>query len=119
MPGWEPINNEEEFELPPIDPAGAYELWPDNMDPFCVYRDLRTQWRLDSNGLRYALDYGAVLAVLRETVADKERRVALFEDLRCMEFAAVPVHEKLLREAHEEMQREAEFRSMQQEWKHR
>lgn len=119
MPGWEPINDEEEFELPPIDPAGAYELWPDNVDAFAAYRGLQTQWRTDQNGLRCGLDYSAALAFLRQTLRDRRKVGDVFDDVRAMEAAALPVHAKLLQEAQEEMRREAEFNAWHQQRKAR
>jgi hypothetical protein len=96
--------------LPPIARAGGYEVWPCNIESFNAYRAIATQWRKDANGLEYALDYVAVLADLRELVDDAAARREIYADIKCMERAAVPVHQKHMREAIERMQQDADIK---------
>ena len=67
-------------------------LWPENLGTFIVWQNLRTQWRLGSDGRVTGLDYAGVSAYLVNILRVKAaERADLFAGLQAMEFATLGV----------------------------
>lgn len=86
-----------------------YELWPENAGSFTLYGALHSQWVKDASGVGSGLNYSAVLDHLNFTEPDAERRKALYDDLRVMERAAIPVHYEMAKKAMDDAQRKAQM----------
>jgi len=70
------------------------EVWPENVVAWEAWCGLSTQWRMVAGfeAARYVgLDYAAVWPTLRGLGVKKRRRAAVFNALREMELAALPV----------------------------
>ncbi len=73
-------------------PDGICYLWPCNVAAFNLWQRLQTQWRANPMGGRSGLDYGAIVAYLRDVLLIKPKeRAALFAGIQAMEFAALEV----------------------------
>lgn len=72
---------------PPID----FEVWPENWNAVMFYLGLSTQWRLAPMGGVVGLDYTGVEAAMRMQRIPAAERPALFDQLRIMELAALPI----------------------------
>jgi hypothetical protein len=81
------------LELEGAPPPGSGEhpfyLWPEHLDAWRAFCDVRTQWRHGWNG-RTGLDYAAVLAHLRDGLALSPRKTrALYAQIRALEAGAL------------------------------
>lgn len=77
-----------------IEEEQDFEVAPENVEVLLLFLKLRTQWCFERSEKRLfwtGLDYAAVDALLRLTVAKRKKRMRLFEVLREMESAALPV----------------------------
>ncbi|MBX3447508.1 MAG: DUF1799 domain-containing protein [Parvibaculaceae bacterium] len=66
----------------------------ENVEALMLFLKFRTQWRFEPVGSRLiwiGLDYDAVASTIRMVVTGKKRRRELFEAMREMEGAALPV----------------------------
>lgn len=71
-----------------------FEIEPCNIETLLLFLKLRTQWRFETTEKRLiwiGLDYEAVAATLQLTVTKRKRRREIFEAVREMESAALPV----------------------------
>lgn len=67
----------------------VFELWSDHEEAFRLFCRVQTQWRATGLQRSLGLDYAGVEAVMRMTRVPPGRRLALFDQLRVMEAAAV------------------------------
>jgi hypothetical protein len=68
--------------------AGDIEVWPDIWPALLIFERMGTQWRVGMNGAT-GLDYAVLFELMRrEGVADADW-LAMFDDLRAMESAAL------------------------------
>lgn len=65
-------------------------IWPCNWEAVMLFVDLSTQWRSGMGGA-IGLDYAAVEATMRLQDIARSRRADLFQRVRIMEAAALPV----------------------------
>lgn len=72
------------------DYAEHAEVWPENWPAWCLFEEMRGQWRTAGmNGARVALDYGVLFARMdRMRLADDDWH-QLYHDIRVMEDAAL------------------------------
>ena len=69
----------------------AFEILPENWDALMVFLALSTQWRTAGmSGVRVGLEYASIPAVL-EMTGFSGQAADIFEKLRIMEAAAIPV----------------------------
>lgn len=74
--------------------AATVEVHADNATTVLAFTTLRTQWRLVAGMVRVAhigLDYGAIPPVLELLGVPADERADVFEGLRVMEQAALPI----------------------------
>lgn len=65
-------------------------LWPDNLDAWCAWQALQTQWRTAGlAGVRTGLDYAACRAWLQDAGYSRKRRHVLLLDLHACELIAL------------------------------
>ena len=70
----------------------AFAIWPENLPALELFLDLETQWRMaigEVHLLYVGLDYPAAEALMR--ARRLRNRDILFDDLRAMERAALPI----------------------------
>lgn len=68
--------------------AQVFYLWPEHVPAYELFERLQSQWRIGMQGCT-GLDYGGVIAWLRETVPKRTRRAELLDELQIMEYAAL------------------------------
>ena len=69
----------------------ALELWPENLTPMCVFRDLLTQWRVSASGTVIGLAYESLPLVLRLNRVKPKHERRVFDALRVMEDEALQI----------------------------
>lgn len=76
----------------PVDPEEDFAVYPENWEAVQLFLKLGTQWRVGAMGGFFGLDYSSVESTMRICRVRKKRKV--FEQLRIMEVAALPVLNK-------------------------
>jgi hypothetical protein len=74
-----------------------FPVFPDNVDALCIFVALGTQWRVvgGMHGLIYTgLDYSVLPEIWERFAIRKKDRTKVFEQLRIMELAAIPVRNR-------------------------
>jgi len=66
------------------------DIWPENAESFLFFCAMSTQWRAGASGI-IGLDYAATQSVREARQVAAADWPAIFEDLRTMELAAIPV----------------------------
>lgn len=79
------VDDEDEEEVA----QPEWHLWPENWRTWCLWLDLRTQWRVGMAGAT-GLDYAAVLAVIDRRYPRRKREEA-FDAIRGMECAVLKI----------------------------
>jgi hypothetical protein len=72
----------------PEDIEITYEVLPDNWPVFCLFEQVRTQWRSAGMGGVLGLDYTVVFRLL-DRIAEGTDWDEMLDDLRVMETAAM------------------------------
>ncbi|WP_313082547.1 DUF1799 domain-containing protein [Pulveribacter sp.] len=73
-------------------PSDEVLVWPENLESVNFFLEFcQTQWRSGGMGGPTGLDYTAVLACLRTLGLARDKRDAMFADVRIMEGAALSV----------------------------
>ena len=75
------------FGLRPEDFAGT-AVWPENWPAFCLFFDMRTQWRTGMAGPT-GLDYAVLFQLMDLHEIPKDERQQMLADVRVMESAAL------------------------------
>lgn len=68
--------------------AQEIEVWTENKAVFDLFSLMGTQWRIGMGGPT-GLDYGAVLAVMREMGVTGDAALVMLDDVRVMESQAL------------------------------
>lgn len=72
----------------PEDFDQTVEVWPENWSTWCLWTEIRGQWRVGMGGA-YAIDYGPLFSRMeRLRLADDDWH-AVFEGIRVIEAAAL------------------------------
>ncbi len=80
--------------------ADGCEVWPENWESVTLFLALQTQWTVSPAGRFIGINYPSVESLMNIPGVKKKRRVAMFDDIRLMELAALGVlHEKAERES--------------------
>lgn len=81
--------DEEHQDTRPDSVEDKCHLWPCNVAVYNLWIELQTQWQISMRG-HEGLDYGSVLAYLRDIAHVRPRRLPeVFECIRAMERAAL------------------------------
>jgi hypothetical protein len=64
------------------------EVWPENWPAFCLFVDMRTQWRVGFAGPT-GLDYGVLFGLMDMHAVPASDRPQLLADLQVLEAAAL------------------------------
>ena len=64
------------------------EVWPDVVEPFLLFLDMRTQWRVGPRGAT-GLDYRVLFELFDVRGVARDARAQLFDDIRAMELVAL------------------------------
>lgn len=78
------------------DDEDVFEIWPENMDIVMAFLDHSQRWRrsfLEMSGqvIYEGLRWNDVLALLREDIPGRRRRLAIVDGMQIMERAALPL----------------------------
>ena len=65
-------------------------LWPCNVQAWCHWCEVQTQWRVGMGGAT-GLDYAGVTAYLRDAITSRKPRTEVFEGIRAAERATLGV----------------------------
>lgn len=76
------------------------EVWPENWQSVTLFLALSTQWNVSSAGSALGINYVSIESIMRIFSIKKKKRMAMFDDIRLMEIAALGVlREKAERES--------------------
>lgn len=76
------------------------EVWQENWQSVTLFLALSTQWNVSPAGSALGINYVSIESIMRIFSIKKKKRVAMFDDIRLMELAALGVlREKAERES--------------------
>ncbi|WP_430229943.1 DUF1799 domain-containing protein [Nitrosomonas communis] len=67
------------------------EIWPENEEAFMLFNSLATQWRISFTGSFIGLNYPSIESSMNMLGTKKKRKAELFNDIKIMERAALPI----------------------------
>ncbi|SFM92942.1 DUF1799 domain-containing protein [Nitrosomonas communis] len=67
------------------------EIWPENEEVFMLFNSLSTQWRISFSGSFIGINYPSIESSMNMLGTKKKRRAELFNDIKTMERAALPI----------------------------
>lgn len=85
---WEALGIPPEMRQGIVESAGVVEIWPENLQPFEVFRAMLSQWRHGFNGPT-GLDYAALPIVEQRLGVKKRDRADIFAAVQVMESEAL------------------------------
>lgn len=66
----------------------SVEVWPENWPAWCLWTQVRNQWRIGMGGA-FAIDYGPLFTLMDRLRLDDDSWQAMFDAIRVIESAAL------------------------------